>query len=226
MKSEPETPPRTWGRQNFLKNRLLKPRNTPTHVGKTGGPARPHSPSWKHPHARGEDWARGLPRWQEEETPPRTWGRRGIHPCRGLYLRNTPTHVGKTNLQSVRRFFWRKHPHARGEDVVHRLITRRNGETPPRTWGRPTADNNTSISGRNTPTHVGKTLRIFAPDKIGEKHPHARGEDGILGGNNCASVRNTPTHVGKTWHSRCGHSTWGKHPHARGEDAPEPYRPA
>lgn len=50
----------------------------------------------KHPHARGEDFhPQGGPALMKE-TPPRTWGRHFANSANFDYLRNTPTHVGKT----------------------------------------------------------------------------------------------------------------------------------
>jgi len=94
-------------------------------------------------------------------------------------------------------------------------------------------------SAGNTPTRVGKTLhtsRFTAPNK---KHPHARGEDHVVGqAGQCGpetpprawgrrpsadvsdpGVRNTPTRVGKTRSAHESALREGKHPHARGEDA-------
>ena len=71
---------------------------------------------------------------------------------------------------------------------------------------------------RNTPTHVGKTSWVSGQKRGLEKHPHARGEDPVVG---CLislepetpprtwgrpknahakphDTGNTPTHVGKT----------------------------
>ena len=71
-----ETPPRMWGRLAHEFGGGPQYRNTPTHVGKTGGSIQNKA--------------------RHEETPPRMWGRQPelvIHPGD---LGNTPTHVGKT----------------------------------------------------------------------------------------------------------------------------------
>ena len=70
-----ETPPRTWGRLVVAPSGGVAPRNTPTHVGKTGVLLPVLSVAWKHPHARGEDYVRGQGLVPYAETPPRTWGR-------------------------------------------------------------------------------------------------------------------------------------------------------
>ena len=127
----------------------------------------------------------------------------------------------------------------RGEDVIYISRNFNEPETPPRTWGR-LRTNLAAISVyRNTPTHVGKTIRRPHRTPWGQKHPHARGEDLSLvdpliwwpetpprtwgrpqqRAAMAGDGGNTPTHVGKTyWSSRIGLIPQ-KHPHARGEDA-------
>ncbi len=50
------------------------------------------------------------------KTPPRMWGRRGLSGDFADLLRNTPTHVGKTEKDELKPVTWEKHPHACGED--------------------------------------------------------------------------------------------------------------
>ena len=121
----------------------------------------------KHPHARGEDDIKAPPSSPETETPPRTWGRLFAPHGPGDRDRNTPTHVGKTNVKLKAVQTAKKHPHARGEDLslVDPLIWW--PETPPRTWGRHDIYEEGKPFDRNTPTHVGKTpergARISVP---------------------------------------------------------------
>ena len=91
---------------------------------------------------------------------------------------------------------------------------------------------------RNTPTHVGKTMKHGGAFAVGKKPPHARGEDrlalpsvlwaaetpprtwgrpieAVVKG---AVFGNTPTHVGKTNRKSETTRRLQKHPHARGED--------
>ena len=172
-----ETPPRTWGRPLCPGRRKAENGNTPTHVGKTSSCWKEYKHSWKHPHARGED--RGLLDQREcrVETPPRTWGRLHGIIYNNAFLRNTPTHVGKTSGHQKERPSAKKHPHARGEDYfpVHRFSY--TPETPPRTWGRLKGQITTTSGLRNTPTHVGKTDAFDYKPLLLWKHPHARGED-------------------------------------------------
>ena len=50
-----ETPPRAWGRPSLKPQAHAGEGNTPTGVGKTGGPPGRPAPRRKHPHGRGED---------------------------------------------------------------------------------------------------------------------------------------------------------------------------
>ena len=112
----------------------------------------------------------------------------------------------------------KKHPHARGEDGWTKRVNDLRKETPPRTWGRQDDEWPAYTTGRNTPTHVGKTFTFPSLAMTLRKHPHARGEDSpacsATGGNEETPPRtwgrlqqaldripdagNTPTHVGKT----------------------------
>ena len=151
--------------------------NTPTHVGKTAPGTKSRPRRRKHPHARGEDDPRVQTFPALQETPPRTWGRL----CHGWQeardTGNTPTHVGKTTCNEASKCGVKKHPHARGEDWRAVRLVHPSAETPPRTWGRLHPFRGKAGSGRNTPTHVGKTPRGPQGQRVGQKHPHARGED-------------------------------------------------
>ncbi len=94
------------------------------------------------------------------------------------------------------------------------------------------------LSGRNTPTGVGKTWRRYGLQAPRRKHPHGRGEDlvrsepmgrhvetpprawGRLLDSSADGIRrgNTPTGVGKTGQLSAPHQRDRKHPHGRGED--------
>ena len=71
-----------------------------------------------------------------EETPPRMWGRQNILLLLMKELRNTPTHVGKTQAFGTLKEYTEKHPHACGEDRVNLSACYNMVETPPRMWGR------------------------------------------------------------------------------------------
>ncbi len=252
-----ETPPRAWGRLPDVNKAALLARNTPTCVGKTKPLTNTGATIKKHPHVRGEDHrdsagrVRGAetpPRaWGtlsesmsvvKEETPPRAWGRLAILEPPTALIRNTPTCVGKTQVQGYSRATSQKHPHVRGEDLLRSGGIENISETPPRAWGRLLRDSFKKIYTRNTPTCVGKTQRKTAALTLRKKHPHVRGEDlqpeacrtpcletpprawGRPRGSRMPAgpLRNTPTCVGKTLALAHGYGRPEKHPHVRGED--------
>ena len=153
-----ETPPRAWGRRGRSSFKRCAMRNTPTCVGKTSGASITASKAKKHPHVRGEDKCRILPKHLAAETPPRAWGRQLLPVFLLGLFRNTPTCVGKTvHAISGSISLW-KHPHVRGEDYSQLKEQIKSRETPPRAWGRPVwCDVPLDVDG-NTPTCVGKTL--------------------------------------------------------------------
>ena len=91
----------------------------------------------KHPHGRGEDQEVENDADTIKETPPRAWGRLGGGASVLMQQGNTPTGVGKTQLQPLIRRYPGKHPHGRGEDWKY---SKTRMQQP-----------------RNTPTGVGKT---------------------------------------------------------------------
>ena len=154
--------------------------NTPTCVGKTAiRPPASDRPE-KHPHVRGEDLFRPLGELRVIETPPRAWGRHPFFDTNPDTMRNTPTCVGKTQKSISVSSLIRKHPHVRGEDQTNVYEKGLKEETPPRAWGRQADGGNPVMVERNTPTCVGKTLRLAAQAFLREKHPHVRGEDSAL----------------------------------------------
>ena len=70
---------------------------------------------------------------------------------------NTPTCVGKTPSPAAMQWLAEKHPHVCGEDIIGHDCDRYLWETPPRVWGRLTAETPFHKWNRNTPTCVGKT---------------------------------------------------------------------
>ncbi len=160
---------------------------------------------------------------QDEETPPRAWGRRSLHGCDDVRRGNTPTCVGKTQRQARPVGGLRKHPHVRGEDSKRARSAAKAMETPPRAWGRHCSLGAKHTTSGNTPTCVGKTTKQGLEDQHVKKHPHVRGEDGsfyagahrpeetpprawgrrALLGLQGGKLGNTPTCVGKTGYMNC-----------------------
>ncbi|SMG63121.1 conserved hypothetical protein [methanotrophic bacterial endosymbiont of Bathymodiolus sp.] len=75
-----------------------------------------------------------------------------------VHIGNTPTGVGKTYSSIFLNVSQEKHPHGRGEDRHNSANIYKNGETPPRAWGRLLRLYFARARNRNTPTGVGKTL--------------------------------------------------------------------
>ena len=117
--SYPETPPRAWGRHINGGHNNFRIRNTPTCVGKTSLFSQIRGRLEKHPHVRGEDSRRGSERHLRAETPPRAWGRQHQAVWGAPEAGNTPTCVGKTSERERKIKAERKHPHVRGEDLLH-----------------------------------------------------------------------------------------------------------
>ena len=99
--SKLETPPRVWGRRQFIVIVVSQARNTPTGVGKTRGAGMAGRPHKKHPHGCGEDSVGRTEKHNAQETPPRVWGRLSNAGIKLTENRNTPTGVGKTYPATV-----------------------------------------------------------------------------------------------------------------------------
>ena len=172
-----ETPPRAWGRHSPIFKIWEILGNTPTCVGKTVLHFRGFFIIQKHPHVRGEDSEAGAGGKDDQETPPRAWGRPQTRQDCPISQGNTPTCVGKTVTDTTREATGRKHPHVRGEDCILFWDAAYPKETPPRTWGRPCFSTTRAQRLRNTPTCVGKTRHPRKAGMCRQKHPHVRGED-------------------------------------------------
>ena len=130
------------------------------------------------------------------------------------------------------------HPHVRGDDVVTPSGGRHLYGSPPRAWGRPPPEQETSLPLRFTPTCVGTTHSPPASTAPRSVHPHVRGDDvesrvsaqplrgspprawgrpaqqaGSLPG-----LRFTPTCVGTTLPAHRAPRMRAVHPHVRGDD--------
>ena len=128
-------------------------------MGKTGYALVLNLSLKKNPHGRGEDLSIPPSLALIRETPPRAWGRLTRLNSTPLMMRNTPTGVGKTPGVEPRGLLSWKHPHGRGEDSASVMSRKIWLETPPRAWGRLTADPLTRCRFGNTPTGVGKTAK-------------------------------------------------------------------
>ena len=155
--TQPETPPRAWGRPLITQSSKALGQNTPTGVGKTQCGPDAGAARRKHPHERGEDLHFFFNDNPGMETPPRAWGRRKAGSPKIKARRNTPTGVGKTQHRDGTYPPCWKHPHGRGEDLQARVDAIYEMETPPRAWGRQHITAEGWAQDGNTLTGVGKT---------------------------------------------------------------------
>ena len=97
------SPPRVWGRRPGIAGAIDWLRFTPTRVGKTALCDTASGSKAVHPHACGEDAAPLPLLLSHRGSPPRVWGRHRplIFMCQGG--RFTPTRVGKTSPQRLKR---------------------------------------------------------------------------------------------------------------------------
>jgi len=151
----------------------------------------------EHPHARGENRT-GLPdaAWVAG-TSPRAWGKRGPKGEAEFPCRNIPTRVGKTAKTMERNRRRPEHPHARGENSVTDVLSKKFLGTSPRAWGKPGKTGAQIAGERNIPTRVGKTPRMYSAALRVTEHPHARGENSISASSAGASVGTSPRAWGK-----------------------------
>ena len=89
------------------------------------------------------------------------WGKAHNLPSYGIYLRITPTHVGKRPKDGNTVAATRDHPHPCGEK--HFLATFKNADmgSPPPMWGKDKSSSSVIKHHRITPTHVGKSKRHY-----------------------------------------------------------------
>ena len=85
--------------------------------------------------------------------------------------------MGKTDKNEGRIHQDWKHPHVHGEDTLSFTGKDAMLETPPRAWGRPDHQFTVTLTTRNTPTCMGKTILTGLYAVSVEKHPHVHGED-------------------------------------------------
>ena len=129
------SPPRLWGillRDGAV---LRKLRFTPTPVGNTWWSLCPRRMTSVHPHACGEYDVLNHVRLAGCGSPPRLWGIH-THNIPSMPIRRfTPTPVGNTGHQRLKRWLKSVHPHACGEYfAVERHRVDCHG-SPPRLWG-------------------------------------------------------------------------------------------
>ena len=130
---------------------------------------------------------------------------------------NTPTSVGKTQLELWPHTPRGKHPHERGEDSRAETSSAMETETPPRAWGRRTHPSKHHSAVGNTPTSVGKTFLRLNQQGKGWKHPHERGEDCVKISALTCSKETPPRAWGRRPHAVCARGAAGNTPTSVGK---------
>ncbi len=97
-----------------------------------------------------------------------------------LFLRYTPTCVGKTLEDGTELILDTVHPHVCGENEVKVYRKDVKEGTPPRVWGKRIYVQAPSSSFRYTPTCVGKTISYGRNDHDLKVHPHVCGENRMV----------------------------------------------
>ncbi len=114
------TPPRVWGKRLVWLYVTDACRYTPTCVGKTNHTLTRILVIAVHPHVCGENGARGRMLLTVPGTPPRVWGKLSCRRSTAMFVRYTPTCVGKTVSQGFCSIFKKVHPHVCGENIIIR----------------------------------------------------------------------------------------------------------
>ena len=170
------SPPRAWGRLQFIAPRRRIDRFTPTCVGTAISMIGSHNSAYG--------------------SPPRAWGRRGNRCYAYRGERFTPTCVGTAWRRPRCRRGRTVHPHVRGDGLLLWYDALCSHGSPPRAWGRRAPGWQDEAAPRFTPTCVGTAEaqenqfdRIrFTPTCVGTAlsshslalypavHPHVRGD--------------------------------------------------
>ena len=155
------SPPRLWGKRVESSTAARLARFTPTPVGKTPSPAQTRQDNRVHPHACGENESGAAWKLYWSGSPPRLWGKRSDASVTAANVRFTPTPVGKTVTPPTARRAIRVHPHACGENAPVSPFSPLSPGSPPRLWGKQSRQPLGHLSGRFTPTPVGKTMFVM-----------------------------------------------------------------
>ena len=135
--------PRGWGEPERRTSHNCAPRTIPTRVGRTMRVRPPGNNRTDHPHAGGENPARGRCSSIYHGPSPRGWGEQRIRHARPWAERTIPTRVGRTHGAEYLGFSVQDHPHAGGENhslsrlspSLSRTIPTRVGRTRPHRAG-------------------------------------------------------------------------------------------
>ncbi len=168
--------PRGWGNPRYFDQTLTTHRAIPTRVGKSTSDIAARLATPGHPHAGGEIAHPTRESVLSAGPSPRGWGNRGGQAERIRCARAIPTRVGKSDENGMRRTGRTGHPHAGGEILAKRLVSRSLVGPSPRGWGNPLILPSTFFSMRAIPTRVGKSDFTPICGELWTGHPHAGGE--------------------------------------------------
>ena len=130
---------------------------TPTCVGKSLPSVVMKNADEDHPHLRGEKRARPESPGLTQGSPPLAWGKVRLSTRKTGAIRITPTCVGKRLRWERISFMLKDHPHLRGEKKQGWNFEKISEGSPPLTWGKAEFCDWCKVSGRITPTYVGKS---------------------------------------------------------------------
>ena len=141
--------------------------------------------SWRlrqgYPHPRGESFKGQVIAGIAGGSPPPAWGKRQTVGLVLLFLRFTPTRVGKARYVNGEDAGLEVHPHPRGESGRIEGSRRVRHGSPPPAWGKLLAWGCHGFDDRFTPTRVGKATSSGAFLARPTVHPHPRGESDFPG---------------------------------------------
>ena len=151
------SPPRVWGKDIGKPFHIGIRRITPTCVGKRSQYANTTKRYKDHPHVCGEKLKQKSFCVPLKGSPPRVWGKGIVSTSSFLFIRITPTCVGKRYQQYQNQFQQKDHPHVCGEKLKQKSFCVPLKGSPPRVWGKGKLAAYFCITVRITPTCVGKS---------------------------------------------------------------------
>ena len=170
------SPPRLWGPRKGANTVKPVRRFTPTPVGTSPTTAVRPGATPVHPHACGDLSFLSSGRPAECGSPPRLWGPRAAAKQLRPDRRFTPTPVGTSHRNGIRRQPDAVHPHACGDLWTSEGTEVPSTGSPPRLWGPLRLPDGTTDTVRFTPTPVGTSTPLIGSRTTRTVHPHACGD--------------------------------------------------
>ncbi len=232
------SPPHAWGQWRRRAPVLHRFRFTPTCVGTMASGRSPCPSRTVHPHMRGDNIFAGNKSSPTLGSPPHAWGQCRSDRLEVRRVRFTPTCVGTIVQRAPRMKHLAVHPHMRGDNVVHDVLSQIPTGSPPHAWGQCGQLDQIERRRRFTPTCVGTMPWWTARATPTSVHPHMRGDNALLlamampqdgspphAWGQCRRShpdrpggRFTPTCVGTMKRVCTRGPDWPVHPHMRGDN--------